>query len=597
MPENGMNKYDKEYDAFQIFEQIRTQEETVQQPAPSPGRDRISWKEDPFYEIEYDADGGWSGGAGNQGNGSAGQEYVVAPDQIDMPPRDEVRELFNRMRDIARESRHLNFSSSRFYDQRTQQENAKIFYRQGMFMEDFEDSYEKIVPYSSYFPNYQMMGYDQLRTYFTWRTRVRQGDITNISLSYAFLYIYELLNNIGVDSPREGLDKLMFFWEAFREYDKSVDKYVVKWLKDYHVYYGMEESFRAFAEENQLLSQYPALSEEEENFDLYCGLSKYDIRKSSFYTEERQDLVQRCFFHTLERLRSLFLEKSRSLDDLIFVPTRNMAVWTPFQGALFYPAGNLPDRRVVLSRREIYLCSHGYWTFSVMITADSGKRLLAYVMKQMESVLRKLTNFKYRLSANSNILSPVMADELRKAGISLEQAVTDAVKEFYREETRTVVKIHPGALEKIREEAYATQEKLIVPEDMTGDGMPVNICREIPGTEEHREETGKAGAGQGLAQEETSSSVFFQESQPQAGDIWQVLWAALTETERKALQLIQQGGTDLKTFSDERDIMLEVLIDGINEKAVDFVGDSLLDQEAAVYDDYIVQVKGMVEEI
>ena len=173
----------------------------------------------------------------------------------------------------------------------------------------------------------------------------------------------------------------------------------------------------------------------------------------------------------------------------------------------------------------------------------------------------------------------------------------DAVKEFYREETRTVVKIHPGALEKIREEAYATQEKLIVPEDMTGDGMPVNICREIPGTEEHREETGKAGAGQGLAQEETSSSVFFQESQPQAGDIWQELWAALTETERKALQLIQQGGTDLKTFSDERDIMLEVLIDGINEKAVDFVGDSLLDQEAAVYDDYIVQVKGMVEEI
>ena len=174
---------------------------------------------------------------------------------------------------------------------------------------------------------------------------------------------------------------------------------------------------------------------------------------------------------------------------------------------------------------------------------------------------------------------------------------TDAVKEFYREETRTVVKIHPGALEKIREEAYATQEKLIVPEDMTGDGMPVNICREIPGTEEHREETGKAGAGQGLAQEETSSSVFFQESQPQAGDIWQELWAALTETERKGLQLIQQGGTDLKTFSDERDIMLEVLIDGINEKAVDFVGDSLLDQEAAVYDDYIVQVKGMVEEI
>ena len=167
-----------------------------------------------------------------------GQQPV--PEHIESREEDPVRELFNRMRDIAREDRYPGFRNSNFYDQRMQRENAKTFYKQGMFMKDFEDEYEKTVPYSSYFPSYQMMGYDQLRTFFTWRTQIRKEKVEHISLSYAYLYIYELLNNIGVDSPEEGLGQLLFFWEAFRVYDKSVDKYVPRWLKDYHIYYELD---------------------------------------------------------------------------------------------------------------------------------------------------------------------------------------------------------------------------------------------------------------------------------------------------------------------------------------------------------------------
>ena len=40
--------------------------------------------------------------------------------------------------------------------------------------------------------------------------------------------------------------------------------------------------------------------------------------------------------------------------------------------------------------------------------------------------------------------------------------------------------------------------------------------------------------------------------------------------------------------------MLEVLADGINEKAMDAIGDSLMDGEFVLYDDYIQQVKELV---
>ena len=41
--------------------------------------------------------------------------------------------------------------------------------------------------------------------------------------------------------------------------------------------------------------------------------------------------------------------------------------------------------------------------------------------------------------------------------------------------------------------------------------------------------------------------------------------------------------------------MLEVLVDGINEKAMDFIGDNLLDEEFVLYDDYKEQVKELIK--
>lgn len=790
-----MGKYGKEYEAFEIFEEIQNQksrEETVPQPL-SQGRVRelLSFEEAPYYEIEYgtEPDGGavpgqgsfsisgssvrssaeegketgvkalksagtgrikgqqtepetwkqeaaqqrepetWKWGAGQQTEPEtwkwgAGQQTETEmwkreaaqqteaetwkqgaaqhlnPESIRLREEDPVRQMFNQMRDIARESRYLNFRSSHVYNQKMQWENSRLFYRQGMFMKDFQDAYEKVVPYSSYYPNYQMMGYEQLRTFFTWRSAVREGRVEHVSLSYAFLYIYELLNNIGVDSPEEGAEQLVFFWDAFRVYDKSVDKYMSRWLKDYYIYYGLNERSQDFAEKNVPGAYYPELSEEENLFELYCGRSKYDIKKSAFFTE-REDLIRRCFLYTFERLQRAFAEGGFELDDFLFQPARKMAPWTPFEGALFYPAGQQADRQVMLSRKEIYVCRGNQWTFSSVITTDSGKRLMGYCLKRMESVLRKVTKYKHKLTANPDMLSPVMADELKKAGICLETVISDAVTAFYREETKTVVRVNPGALEKIRQEAYVIQEKLTVPEGgsdlgrrlpVPGEGV-IGAGETFPVSEERDFDSGKTGTGlkTGQAEEGTqlrndilnptaekeikaSSKSDFVEKESAAllkeetvqytavsgkgeiqhstlqkkselqctvpsekgesqhavlsekaesqctawpdsmeawnaahqigngmnaasepGDEWNILKEALTDTERQTLRIILNDKADLKQFADEQGIMLEVLAEGINDKASDAVGDGLLDNEFEVYEDYLEDVRRMLD--
>ena len=65
----------------------------------------------------------------------------------------------------------------------------------------------------------------------------------------------------------------------------------------------------------------------------------------------------------------------------------------------------------------------------------------------------------------------------------------------------------------------------------------------------------------------------------------------MTETEAKALYIILNGETDLKQFADRQGVMLEILAEGINEKAADIIGDALLDNEFEIYEDYLEEVK------
>jgi hypothetical protein len=522
----------------------------------------VSLNEGLFYEIEYDA-------CPIPGVG----KFVLKPQKIEVPETDEIRGLFHQMRDIARAQR-ITLDHSRFFDRRIHHESAIIFYRQGIFMKDFTDDYEDTTPFSSYYPYYQLMGYEQLRTYFTWRTKVRKGNVPDNSLSYAFLYIYELLNNIGTDDPQDGLTKLIFFWKAFRVHNNTIDKYVLRWLKDYHIYYELPQSFKAFVEKNELAAHYPKTTNTENSFDLFCGISKYDIRRSAFFVGEKVKLITDCFCFVIDKLRQIFMDNGIHFDDLIFQPTK-LSVWTPFKDALFYPSMNQPDRRIVLSENEIYICRQNHWAYSTVLTTESGRQLIGYVMKQMESVLRKVTKYKFKLSANLNTVTHAAVDKLKETGLSLEKIVSDATAEFYREATKTVVRVDYGALSRIRQEALAIQEKLIVPEQ---EEPSIPVMKSL-----------------GLSASRCVSPIPSPDNETAAAPgVWESFKNALSSIEIGALSLVLRGGTELKKFADECGIMLEVLVDGINEKAMDFIGDSLMDEEFTLYGDYQDQLKELV---
>ena len=590
---NENNNY-KKYKSFKIPDRSKTQENgaaTISQKLKINAQISLN---DLFYEIEYD----------NSPIPGAGK-FVLKSQKIEPPKQDEIRDLFYRMRDIARQYPLPYTNYSRFFDKRVHRGNARIFYKQAEFMKDFEDDYPEQVPFSSYFPYYQMLGYEQLRTYFTWRTNVRKGVVNNTSLSYVFLYIYELLNNIGVDNPKEGLDKLMFFWTSYKMHDSSIDKYIIRWIKDYHIYYDLTQTFKEFVKTNNLTKHYPNMIDTEDNFDLYCSISKYDIRNSTFFTDGTSKLISDCFNFVIGEIRQAFERAGLSFHDALFHPTKKLVTWTPFKDALFCNWLRQPDRSVVFSENEIYICSNNEWKFSTVITSDRGRLFIAYVMKQMEALLRRITKYKYKISANMDMLGQETISRLQKASLDIEKVINAATIEFYKEATKTVVEVNQASLDRIRQEAFATQESLIV-EEQKESTYTIPVQAELPVADQnifddqsYREPGDEGPYNIASIESKSCDTGQYDTDQMSKADSWDSLRYALSDKELQALAIILQSDksnfTSIKEYADNSKIMLEVLLDGINEKAMDYIGDNIIDDDLTIYEDYQEQVKGMVE--
>ena len=74
----------------------------------------------------------------------------------------------------------------------------------------------------------------QARTYFTWRTKIRHNIYEKTSDSYAYIYLYELLNGIGVKNSQEGLEGLINFNKNYaQKFSSEMGAYIERWIRCY----------------------------------------------------------------------------------------------------------------------------------------------------------------------------------------------------------------------------------------------------------------------------------------------------------------------------------------------------------------------------
>ena len=492
-------------------------------------------------------------------------------DRYNLTP-DPIRQRFFDMRSLASDN------PSRWRE-------ASLFYKQAKFMVDFSDDYQSYESLSMRAPTFQRLGYDRLRTYFTWRTKVRNGEYPSVDVSYVFLYVYELLMVMGVAGPADARHSLINLWNAYKDQGLDLKGFLPVWLMDFHIYYGMEHEFLNFASEHDLLEYYSEnlLFEANEECCLrwWNKASSYNIDKSTFYnsSEDNASKMKKCFYAVINDMDTFFKSKHTSLQDIITHTEETMRPWHHFRGAVFHKREHQPDRTVKMPGGAIYELVNDFWCTYYRIPYSYRKLIVGFLIKQTESQVRKFSGYKTALKSDISILYTSescvrIIDYYKFEPIAI---IQQAVQRCFNEYNRIVVNVDHSNLVRIREEADVITDKLVVQDE---EGTPTGDLE--------AQQTSDNAEPQVNLHLSSDSFGTFGDTLPEVNNQWVSFIRNLTAIEYEALQVIIKSPSEYKTFSASRNVMPEILADSINEKAFETIGDNIMemDDTPVVYEEY-----------
>ena len=462
----------------------------------------------------------------------------------------------------------------------------ELFYRQGLLMADTEDNCPWHGVYERYFPTYQSMSDLQLSGYFTWRTRVRRGEITLTSLSFVFVYIYELLNNIGVADPAEGFQTLHSFWTLYRQLDGRIDRYMRLWLHDYVIYYGLDASLlreltdTAFDEALLVLQQAETQSDEA-LLEALTALSTYRLDNSRFYKKEPEavravacGVFRQMARHCQKHCRNTLCE--RLFGSVINGP------YNMFSAAVFYDRRRYEDYTYAVDGLCRYTCKGGSWSCQRFLGRRERSSELGAMLKTVDSRLRERLAFP----------APIKPGESTRLLLSI---IDKEIDSWLEAQKKAAVPPPPqldlSVLGRIRADAAFTRDRLL-----TEDERAETPAAEGPAAAEKEALSAPAKAPLAATVPEAKAPAPEETDPAEPSASPQAAPCGLTAAEVSFLRRLLTGQDALAPLR-SRGLLPAVVADAVNEKLFDLLGDTAIlfeDDTPVLTEDYIEELKGLI---
>ena len=340
---------------------------------------------------------------------------------------------------------------------------AHLFFKQAQMLADYEDDFDYDKNVVRYYPTYQSLNNDELRAYFSWRTKWRKGIKRETSLSYAFIYMYELIHLIGCADAEEAYLKLTEFVRDYSIFDSYIEVYLKDWLKDFVVYYGLDPSLLEDAGEIQkdkaisvLLNIYG--NNDEDVFQAVSELSGATLMKSRL-TKKYPDMMKAVVIGTLRRVASHYAEKCQnSWVDRYFGYFWEKRVWF-FQKAVFFYRKPTENREIELSSSRKYSCVDGIWYLKEFQFIPEYRKRFLDLLRTIDSMLRKSVNFPHQIQQKitTKWIVKTIEEEIQKWNDQKKKA------------RKRKVSFDFSKLRDIRSDSAETREKLLTEEEIQDD--------------------------------------------------------------------------------------------------------------------------------
>ncbi len=508
----------------------------------------------------------------------------------------EIQSRLRKLRDIAR---HFYYDPDISFEEYNNL-HGYIFVAQAKFMQDVEDDYPYIVPPGyTYYWGYEYLQNPELRTYFTWRTKIRKKEYPKIPSAYIILYACEIINLIGFSTEEEAYQELKTIIKKYQSQMEEESAYLKQMLlnilKDFVINYQREvteEDLELISPEaNRFRNDKQKIYQKDYHQILsYLNhLSSYKLSRSKFLTSPFAYLLEKVVPPVLEALEEDMTKEHINFHSLIL----GTKVTMPYH--LFYALPYVETRRKIKGKTffspiETYEFTANNWVTSYYYDNKDTHLFIGCLLKEVEAHLRIRTKFKYKLNINLHQiqnakLSPAVKRYILNGPFftiiddTIDQVLkeeSERIKQQVREKRKTQIAIDANLFDEIRQSAARMQEKLVV--------------------EEEREEQLSL-----WEEKETSLKVELipeQESVVEMG--FTGLLKTFTDLEKTLIQKIlkKQSRLDLEQWAMENQTMLEVLMEAINLKALDYIGDNLLfeNESIQVYPEYKEEMAKEMEE-
>ncbi|MFS0869388.1 TerB N-terminal domain-containing protein [Paenibacillus xylanilyticus] len=469
--------------------------------------------------------------------------------------------------------------------------SEKRFVEEARHLEETEGDPAPFVPFMSYWPTYGVMNEPQREWYLYWRSEVRQERYPDTDLSYLFVHTYELINGIGWNEPQVGFDQLKRLWINYRARHPQLDVYMQEWLMDYALVHQLDMSLSEILDVTSGYLPAEMLDMEmhrilqnrvaEVSLKLLRRYYDYDITLSKFYRDGGEEVLER------------YIPKVMALVDSYLLRTRQGGIVDQFKLV------NERTTERMLFRKAVY--DDTLYGKSVLLTyVPIGEnadfvQFVTRVFRCTENKCRELLGFRGRLRGKTlepelaglieRYLDKAYAAEKAKAvkkpivRINTERLISLQHESEY---VRKALMIEEDAIAEHAaapsgslplEEGEAKETLFVVPEREEDDSIESQADKEI---NDSPDEGPISHEPVGLQWEETAADEMDEE--------WFLLAERLAPQHVLVIHALlgAEPDTELMRVAEQFGTMPALLLDEVNDLAMETIGDLLIDSDRIV---------------
>ena len=507
----------------------------------------------------------------------------------------------------------------------------EIFYRQAKYLENFEDNYEvKNVHRNSYNIfgvdyTYSNFSFADFRTYFSWRTKIRKGEFELIDWEYEQIYINELLNQIGCKDENDVIEKIIDFWKGYRQCTLKIDSVMPNIIKEFYITNGFKIPYTEIMKKFPIEIKTQAKDLKDINKGIYTDkidfldeISTYKIAKSKLLETKYGYLLNQCIEKVFTKLNSKFKEEDIILSEMLMYKHETEHWWNPLRNYNVFHEKK-PIGPIIIEGIEKYECLNGMWNKTIYSENRKYRNTIGYILKTMECYIREYLGYrKLKLPGKNEIIKDIeeyyCSDKTRNVSrkiyeMNLQEIIqietikfleenkipkmifkkTKEKQDEFEQEEKIEVVFNQEQFAKIREKSEEIQKALIIEEN--DEEIKNSVVREesIENDKEIskiKEDTIDKPKEVANTQEDNVFKKFAYNLNPEEKEIINVLLEK-QDVENKIMKIAQSHNE-----------MLEVIISNINDKALETIGDTVIESDmSAIYKDYEEEIKKGMKQI